>query len=199
MVRGGLLDVLAGRVERRALLLGIGLRPFQRLLLQAELLDRDLRPVQQLPVRVGRRAGVRRTRAELGRVTDVECGERRAVAGAHVQLGTACRELGAHRVALLTPGVECALGGSDPLVGLLDRELRAVVLLVEDRDAVAVGLDLRFELRRLVALGGELRFRRRVGRRCGREHRGAQRERRGECDESARAGPAPRPRHGISH
>ena len=39
-----------------------------------------------------------------------------------------------------------ALGGGDAVGRLVDRELRLVVLLVEDRDARAVGLDLRLEL-----------------------------------------------------
>ena len=80
----------------------------------------------------------------------------RPVRGADVERGGPAGELRLQLSGARGRGVEAALRVGDAGVRFVDLELGRVVLLVEDRDAHAVGVDLRLELGRLGLLLGEL-------------------------------------------
>jgi hypothetical protein len=113
---------------------------------RVELFLGDRQVTDEVVVLVGGRRSVLRTARQLGDVPDVEGIGGSAVRGTDVEGGGPAGELTLQAVGALRRGIEPSLGVRDSRGRFVDGELRLVVLLVEDGDALVVGGDLRFQL-----------------------------------------------------
>ena len=142
----GARDLVARRVECRLVALRVGLRLLELAARGVELFLRDRQITDQAVVLVGGRRSVLRTARQLGDVPDVEGVGRSAVRGTDIERRGAARELTLQVIGALRGGVEPGLRVGDSRGRVVDGELRLVVLLVEDGDALVGSGDLRFQL-----------------------------------------------------